>query len=124
MNDTQKAAVEKPQACTTKRYVRPHVNILKKEDGFTIEMALPGVSKEDVSMMIKDQLLTIESVDREVEDSTSFNRREFNFTHFKRAFTLPEDIDSDHVEAQLAHGVLSITLVKRPEVMPKKINIQ
>ena len=70
----------------------PAVNIKENEDSFEILLAAPGLNKEDFSIEIDENILKISSEfkqNEEVKDE-KFSRREFNFSSFKRAFTLPE----------------------------------
>ncbi len=99
----------------------PSVNIKENEKDFEIELAVPGRKKEDFNIEIDNNVLTISSeVNSEKEVSEeNYTRREFVFSSFKRAFTLPETIDEEKIKADYVDGVLSFTLPKRMEALPK-----
>lgn len=99
----------------------PLVNIKENEKDFEIELVVPGRKKEDFNIEIDNNVLTISSeVNSEEEVSEeNYTRREFGFSSFKRAFTLPETIDEGKIKADYVDGVLSFTLPKRKEALPK-----
>lgn len=99
----------------------PSVNIKDNEKDFELELAVPGRKKEDFNIEIDKNVLTISSeVNSEKETSEeNYTRREFGFTSFKRAFTLPETIDEEKIKADYVDGILSFTLPKRKESLPK-----
>ncbi|MFV0141217.1 MULTISPECIES: Hsp20/alpha crystallin family protein [Empedobacter] len=100
----------------------PAVNIKENEDSFEILLAAPGLNKEDFSIEIDENILKISSEfkqNEEVKDE-KFSRREFNFSSFKRAFTLPETINEDKIEASYVNGILQLVLPKKEEALPKE----
>ena len=99
----------------------PAVNIKENEKDFELELAVPGRKKEDFEIEIDNNVLTISSEvksENEVSDA-NYTRREFGFSSFKRAFTLPEIIDEDKIKADYVDGLLRFTLPKRKEALPK-----
>ena len=99
----------------------PAVNIKENETGFELELAIPGQKKEDFNVEIDENVMTI-SMETKSEDQTSdenYTRKEFSYQSFKRAFTLPETIDEDKIEASYTDGILKFKLPKRDEVLPK-----
>jgi len=106
----------------------PSVNTREADDAYYIEVDLPGVKKENISIDVKDNILTIsgERVVEEKRKDDEFYRVESVYGKFARSFTLPEDVDSDKIEAKAENGVL---VVKIPKVQvvdkaPKKIEIK
>jgi HSP20 family protein len=98
----------------------PAVNIKEDENGFEVEVAAPGLSKEDFNVQVEHDVLTISSEKEVKEENTTYTRREFGYYSFKRTFTLPENaVDVDKVQASYKNGVLYILLPKREEVKPK-----
>ena len=99
----------------------PAVNIKENEKDFELELAVPGRKKEDFNIGIDKDILTISSeVDHGDETKEeNYTRREFGFSSFKRAFTLPETIDSDKIEANYENGLLKFMLPKKEEALPK-----
>lgn len=101
----------------------PAVNIKETEKDFTIELAAPGKKKEDFNIEVNENVLTISSeIKSEKEDKTddgAYTRREFKYSSFKRAFTLPETINEDKINASYEDGVLKLALPKKEEALPK-----
>lgn len=107
----------------------PAVNIEEGDKEFTIEVAVPGLSRKDFRIEVEDDVLTISSVDqrKKEEKKRNYTRREFSYHSFKRSFQLPETIDQDQIKASHESGVLNITLPKKDEVVqkaPKQIEVK
>lgn len=99
----------------------PAVNIREGEKDFTLELAIPGQKKEDFNVEVDDDVMTI-SMESKTEASRkvdNYTRREFHYTTFKRAFTLPESVDQDDIKADYTDGILRFTLPKKAEALPK-----
>jgi HSP20 family protein len=99
---------------------QPAVNILETKEGFRLELATPGLAKEDLSIQVKNNTLTIAAnqTAEKTTDDTNWHRREFSHTAFERAFRLPNTIDSDNISATLTNGILKVELHKKPEHQP------
>jgi HSP20 family protein len=99
---------------------RPLVNISENEQGFEIEMAVPGFKKEDIKINLEKLLLTI-SLDKkeEEEEGKRYNKREFHLEAFSRSFTLPENIDGEKVSAEYTDGILKVFISKKEEEKEK-----
>ena len=106
---------------TQRKNASPAVNIIEADNDFKIEVAVPGLSRNDFNIEVEDDVLNIFSVEKETEEDKmpNYTRREFNFSSFKRSFQLPETIDQDQIKASHKEGVLSITLVKKEEEVQK-----
>lgn len=101
----------------------PAVNIKETADDFKVEVAVPGKKKDDFNIELDQNVLTISSEtknenEEKTEDGT-FTRKEFNYTSFKRAFTLPDSVEQDKIKAVYKDGVLNITVPKREESKQK-----
>ncbi|MFS4481849.1 Hsp20/alpha crystallin family protein [Hyunsoonleella sp. 2307UL5-6] len=99
----------------------PKVNIRETKDDYFVDLAIPGMKKEDINIDLDNDVLTI-SADTKAEGSENeenYTRREFGYTSFKRTFTLPDSINYGKIEAAYKDGVLSIQLPKREEAKPK-----
>jgi len=97
----------------------PSVNIVEHDNSYDIEVAAPGLTKEDFSIELdKDQLIISGSKKEDSEDKKEgkYYRREFNYQSFKRSFHISEDIDGEQTNAQYADGILTVTLAKKVEV--------
>jgi len=109
----------------------PAVNIKETDTNFSLEVAAPGKNKEDFSIEVDHNVLTISSETKteseQTEENGRYTRREFSYASFRRAFTLPETINTDAIHATYENGVLMVTLPKKEEALPKPkrlINIQ
>jgi HSP20 family protein len=94
----------------------PAVNIAENENEFHIELAAPGLKKEDFKINLDKSVLSV-SADKKVEvvEGTKFSKREYNYTSFTRSFTLPETVDHSKIDAEYTDGVLKLTVAKREE---------
>jgi HSP20 family protein len=104
----------------------PAVNIIEKDDKFLIEMAAPGLRKEDFKINIENGILQIDSEsEREVEEEKdNYTRKEFNYSSFSRSFTLPENASEENIAASYENGVLKLKLQKlKSETSHKKKQI-
>lgn len=101
----------------------PAVNIKETDLNFELELAAPGKKKEDFDIEIDHNVLTISSEDKseteEKDEEGRYTRKEFNYSSFRRAFTLPETINPEKINANYQDGVLKISLPKREEALPK-----
>ena len=105
----------------------PAVNIKETEDGFSVEMAVPGMKKEDFKVDLDHNLLTISAEEKSEESDKDtegrYTRREFNYRSFKRTFTLPETADAEKIHAVYKDGVLAIEIPKKEEAKPKPVKM-
>ena len=100
----------------------PSVNIRENTDGFEVEMAAPGFSKEDFRIELNNNLLTISSekkVEKETKEGENFSRQEFSYQSFCRSFMLPSSISSDKIGAKYENGILRVSIPKKEEAKPK-----
>ena len=108
----------------------PAVNIMEDNDGFTVEMAAPGMGKKDFQVNLDNETLTISShkeIKHEVREDQRFTRREFSYQSFQRTFHLPKSVvDDSKIEAKYENGILRILIPKREEAKalpPRQIAI-
>ena len=99
----------------------PAVNIIDNDTNFELSLAVPGRQKEDFNIEIDDNVLAISAEVKNESDNLTENytRREFGFTSFKRAFTLPDTVDTEKIEASYENGILHFVLPKKEEALPK-----
>lgn len=100
----------------------PAVNVKETKDDYLVSMAVPGMSKKDFKIDLKDNVLTIssEKKDEKKEDQENYTRREYSYQSFSRSFTLPKDVVNDEkIEAKYDNGELRITIPKKEEAKPK-----
>ena len=109
----------------------PAVNIKETKNDFEVEMAAPGMKKEDFKVEVDGNTLTISSERSEQREENNgdekFSRREFSYQSFQRSFSLPKDVvDDDNIQASYENGVLKLRIPKKEEAKqkpPKKIRI-
>jgi len=95
----------------------PAVNIKEENDKFVLELAAPGMKKDDFKINLDNYQLTIlaETKNEKKEKEDSYTRREFVYNSFSRSFTLPKTIDIDKIKADYRNGILDIVLPKKEE---------
>ncbi|WP_448518576.1 Hsp20/alpha crystallin family protein [Rhodoflexus sp.] len=101
----------------------PAANIRETQEAFLIELAVPGLKKEDFQIQVEENLLRIsanvQAESEEQDAATKIHRREFSFHSFERSFRLPKSADSDKITASYTDGVLQLNIPKREEAKPK-----
>lgn len=100
----------------------PAVNIAETDEDYRLELAAPGLTKDDIKINVEDHRLVIASEKKEEKEEKKDNyyRKEFNYQGFRRTFSLPEyEVEEDKIDAHYENGVLSIILPKREEAKPK-----
>ncbi|MBC7566705.1 MAG: Hsp20/alpha crystallin family protein [Pedobacter sp.] len=92
----------------------PGVNILETEGNYKIELAAPGLTKEDFQINLKKDTLSVwaEKKAQEGADNKEYSRVEFDYRSFARSFVLPESVDADNISAEYVNGILNITIGK------------
>ena len=112
---------------TLSNYGVPAVNIVEHNNGFRLEVAAPGLKKEDFKINLENNVLTISAQQEQKNEETTekYTRKEFSFASFRRSFTLPNTVDAEQVNAAYADGVLKIELPKKDEAKktPRVIEI-
>lgn len=99
----------------------PAVNIKELDSQFEIELAVPGMKKDDFEIEVEDGVLSISSTQEEeqVNEKGKFTRREFSYSSFRRSFTLPDSVDPTKIDATYKEGVLLVLLPKHKEAQPQ-----
>ena len=106
---------------------KPRMDVVETEQGYKVKTDLPGLNKEDISVSVKDNVLTIqaESVkETSEENSGTVLRQERRAGKYARSLKLGTLIDESAITAAYENGVLILTLPKAEEAQPKKIDIQ
>lgn len=104
----------------------PVHDVIENDKEFIVELLLAGVSKEDVSIDVEKDVLTIKAERKEVKD-IKYNRKETYFGKYKRSFILPESVDKENIDASLVDGILKVVipkLVDEKKLSKKKIEIK
>ena len=100
----------------------PAVNIIETNDGFEVEMAAPGMKKEDFKIELENNVLNISSEKRnELKDENEkYSRKEFSYESFQRSFTLSKEVvDAEKINAKYQDGVLRLMIPKKEEAKQK-----
>ncbi len=101
----------------------PAVNVKETPESFEVEMAAPGMQKEDFKVELNNNILTISSekeYENQQNESEKYSRKEFSYQSFQRSFHLSKEaVDADNIEAKYENGVLRLRIPKREEVKQK-----
>jgi len=95
----------------------PAVNIAETENEFHIELAVPGLKKEDFKINLDKNVLSIsaEKKTENVDEGKKYSKREYSYNSFVRSFTLPETVDHAKIEAEYTDGILKLNVAKKEE---------
>jgi HSP20 family protein len=100
----------------------PAVNVYETNESFEIQMAAPGMKRENFNIQFDNYVLTIsaEAQEQEQKEDDQLRRREFLYTSFERSFALPENqVDGEKIQAKYVDGILHITVPKKEEARQK-----
>lgn len=107
------------------QYYIPNTDITETENDFLMMLEMPGISKENVSINVEDDVLTIETnKDFSEKASAKCITQEFALQNYKRSFTLNYSIDVEKIEAEMENGILKLTLPKSEKLKPRKIAVK
>ncbi|AUI46809.1 MULTISPECIES: Hsp20/alpha crystallin family protein [Bacteroides] len=103
----------------------PAINVIETEKAYKVELAAPGMTKEDFNVRIDEENNLVISMEKKTENKEEkkdgrYLRREFSYSKFQQTMILPENVDKDHISAQVENGVLNIELPKLSEEEVKK----
>ncbi|MFN6944320.1 MAG: Hsp20/alpha crystallin family protein [Cytophagaceae bacterium] len=107
----------------------PAVNVKESEEDYRVELATPGLEKNDFKINVEGNVLTISAQKEETKEEKEngrFNRREFSYRSFVRSFSLPENVDREKIAANYKDGILNLTIPKREKEekkSTKQINV-
>ena len=101
----------------SRRMSDPAANILESPEAFQLELAAPGMNKDDFKIHLENNILTVSAdmEDEKREEGKNYTRKEFYYGSFSRSFTLPKIIDFDKIKADYDNGVLKVLLPKKEE---------
>jgi HSP20 family protein len=109
----------------------PAVNIQQNDSGFLVEVAAPGMTKDDCLVKLNDKNNLVISFEKKYESdenkNRSYLRREFSYSKFQRTLILPDNIDKENISAKVNNGVLSVvipTIIEPEKVTEKLIEIK
>jgi len=100
-----------------RRGMDPAANILEHADSFELDIAAPGLKKDDFKIHLENNVLTISSEvsDEKEEQEKHYTRKEFHYSSFSRSFTLPRTVDLEKIKADYENGVLKVMLPKKED---------
>jgi len=107
----------------------PMVNVYENDDSFRIEVAVPGIKKEDIKINLDNDIIKISAeIDSEIEkEGEKCTKKEYSYKSFSRSFTMPESADAKNISAESVDGILKITIMKKEEEVvkpPREIEIK
>lgn len=105
----------------------PRVDIIEDAKNIYVQAELPGMKKEDVSLLVNEErVLTLKGkkAKLEVTEGKAQIRSERNFGEFTRNFSLPENVDLDKIAASYENGILEVTLPKKEPEKPKEVEVK
>lgn len=96
----------------------PAINIRETENNYEIEVAAPGMTREDFTIKVENNNQLVVSMEKKQEPQEEkkegrYLRREFSYTRFQQAMILPDDVEKDKIQAKMEHGVLTIDIPKQ-----------
>ena len=103
----------------------PAINVKEDEKAYHVEIAAPGMTKEDFKVHINDQDELVVSVEKKQENKEEdkklkFLRHEFNYSHFEQSLLLPDNVNKETITAKVENGILNIELPKLDPVVQKQ----
>lgn len=102
----------------------PSVDISETEEGFAIDIEVPGFGREDVKVAVHQSVLTVSGERAAVDDDRKRHRVERSSGEFSRSFRLPENVDENAIKATATNGVLTIALPKQAQAQPRAIEVE
>ena len=127
-NNTDMKTADKaqaPQRAEQEIYLRPPVDIYEDKSGITLKADLPGVSRERLNVQLDGDTLTIEGEAAiDMPESMEALYADVNATRYRRSFTLSHELETDKINAEMKNGELTLTIPKRAELQPRKIEIR
>ena len=105
------------------QFIAPAATVLENADGYTLEVEMPGVSKETLEMWVENNELTVLGRRSLPDVEGTLLHRESRSENFRRTFELDPSIDAEKISAKIEQGVASLTLPKAERVKPRKITV-
>lgn len=106
----------------------PAVNIAESNNGFHVELAAPGLSKDDFKINLDKNVLTVSSQTKEEtkDENKKYSKWEYNYSSFSRSFNLPETADETAIDAEYINGILKLNITKKEEAkqVAREINVR
>ena len=105
---------------------RPSADIKETNESFELNIAIPGVSKEDIKIELNNGILEVSGERKSITDENTdkYHLKEIKMGSFSRRFQLPDNTNTNEIDANVEHGVLHISIPKMEEVKPKLISVK
>lgn len=97
----------------------PSVNSIENDNSFEIDLAVPGMKKDDFTIQLNDKVLVISSENTNSVENNSMSLNEFNYSSFQRSFIVPETVELDKIKANYKNGILKVKLPKKKDSISK-----
>ncbi|MFL2622416.1 MAG: Hsp20/alpha crystallin family protein [Candidatus Marisimplicoccus sp.] len=97
----------------------PSVNSVENNESFEIDLAVPGMKKDDFTIELNDKVLVISSENTNSVENDNMRLNEFNYSSFQRSFRVPESVELDKIKANYKNGILKIKLPKKKNSITK-----
>ena len=106
-------------------YTAPAINVIENEKEYDVELAAPGLTKEDFQVHVDEDNNLVINMEKKAENHEKkhqgrYLRREFSYEKYQQMLTLPEDAEADKIEAKVEHGVLNVHIPKKENVDVQK----
>ena len=107
----------------------PAINVIETPDAYELELAAPGMTKEDFNVHLDEEGDLVINMEKKVdtkdkEHKGHYLRREFSYTKFQQTMLLPEDANREDIAAKVENGVLTVTIAKVKKIEPEKTKRQ
>ncbi len=104
----------------------PAINVIESEKDYKIELAAPGMTKDDFNVRIDEDNCLVISMEKKSENKDEnhngrYLRREFSYSKFQQTMILPDDVEKEHISAKVEHGVLTVDIPKKAPVEAAKL---
>lgn len=120
----KKELATKEEKMASGRYYVPYTDIYETDETLTVVMEMPGVEKQDLNVALENNVLRVDGrIDFSKYEGMEPVYTEYNVGHFTRSFTVSSKIDQERISAQLEDGVLTLTLPKGKDMIPRQITI-
>jgi HSP20 family protein len=107
----------------SEQFIAPSASVVEAEDGYTLEVEMPGVNKDGLEISVENNELTIVGRRSHPSVEGKLIHRESRSENYRRAFELDPSIDADKITAKIDQGVATLTLPKAEHVKPRKITV-
>lgn len=102
-----------------KQFASPAVNVIENEKEYTLELAAPGMTKNDFNVRLENDnelVISLQKTDEKKEEKKNYLRREFSYASYQQTFVVPDEVNIEAIAANMNDGVLTIILPKKEEI--------